>query len=115
MTPRHPSRRRLQRWLDTGDPPRVSRHVDQCEECQMLLDDGYGTENPMEAINPNPEEQVFDGSTVYETMGEAEAIVAADSVVVAESTTEIQTKSSTSSAGGILDQTGTEQNLYLSR
>lgn len=36
---RHPSRRLLQRWL-TGDAPRrVERHVDECEQCQVLLEE----------------------------------------------------------------------------
>ncbi len=39
MTARHPSRRRLQRWLDTGDSRRVSKHIDQCEQCQEVLED----------------------------------------------------------------------------
>lgn len=38
MNARHPSRRRLQRWLDTGDSRRVSKHIDQCEDCQEVLE-----------------------------------------------------------------------------
>jgi hypothetical protein len=39
MTARHPTRRRLQRWLDTGEPRRVARHIDACAECQEVLED----------------------------------------------------------------------------
>lgn len=39
MTTRHPSRPRLQRWLDTGDPRRVANHIDTCEQCQQTLDE----------------------------------------------------------------------------
>jgi len=35
---RHPSRRVLQDWLDTGGPGRVDRHVEHCETCQDDLD-----------------------------------------------------------------------------
>lgn len=38
MTARHPTRRRLQRWLDTGEPRRVARHIDACARCQEQLD-----------------------------------------------------------------------------
>lgn len=40
MSPvRHPSRRRLQQWLDGDAPRRVDRHVDGCEHCQALLEE----------------------------------------------------------------------------
>jgi hypothetical protein len=39
MTTRHPTRRRLQRWLDTGGPRRVESHVEACEHCQQILDE----------------------------------------------------------------------------
>ncbi len=39
MSPRHPSHQRLQRWLDTGEPRRVERHVDECPDCQATLDE----------------------------------------------------------------------------
>ncbi len=39
MNARHPSRRRLQRWLDTGESRRVSKHIDECEDCQAVLED----------------------------------------------------------------------------
>ena len=39
MSPRHPSRQRLLRWLDTGEPRRVERHVDECPACQAVLED----------------------------------------------------------------------------
>ena len=39
MTARHPNRRRLQRWLDTGEPRRVARHIDACAHCQEVLED----------------------------------------------------------------------------
>ncbi len=38
MTAQHPSRRRLQRWLDTGESRRVSKHIDNCEDCQEVLE-----------------------------------------------------------------------------
>jgi len=39
MNPRHPSRQRLQRWLDTGETRRVEAHIDQCQHCQSVLED----------------------------------------------------------------------------
>ena len=39
MTTRHPSRRRLQRWLDTGETRRVSQHIEECEQCQAALEE----------------------------------------------------------------------------
>lgn len=39
MTTRHPSRPRLQRWLDTGNPRRVANHIETCEHCQEILED----------------------------------------------------------------------------
>lgn len=39
MSARHPTRRRLQRWLDTGETRRVSNHIDDCEHCQATLED----------------------------------------------------------------------------
>lgn len=36
---RHPSRRQLQRWLETGKPKRVEAHVATCERCQAILDE----------------------------------------------------------------------------
>jgi hypothetical protein len=39
MTARHPKRQRLQRWLDTGGPRRVSNHIEQCAHCQEVLDE----------------------------------------------------------------------------
>lgn len=39
MTRRHPTRRRLQRWLDTGGPRRVSHHIEECPECQEVLEE----------------------------------------------------------------------------
>ena len=38
MRSRHPSRQRLQRWLDTGETRRVESHIDACERCQSILD-----------------------------------------------------------------------------
>lgn len=38
MIARHPSPRRLQRWLETGEPRRVDRHIDECELCQAALE-----------------------------------------------------------------------------
>ena len=42
MISRHPSRQRLQRWLDTGatrrSTRRTERHVDDCEYCQSALE-----------------------------------------------------------------------------
>ncbi len=35
---RHPSRQRLQRWLDTGESRRVDRHVSDCEHCHEALE-----------------------------------------------------------------------------
>ncbi len=40
MSPRrHPSRRRLQLWLAGDAPRRVDRHVDECEQCQAVLEE----------------------------------------------------------------------------
>lgn len=39
MNARHPNRQRLQRWLDTGETRRVSKHVQQCLHCQEVLED----------------------------------------------------------------------------
>ncbi|MEM8708745.1 MAG: zf-HC2 domain-containing protein [Actinomycetota bacterium] len=39
MSPRHPSRQRLQRWLDTGETRRVEAHIDTCEHCQAILEE----------------------------------------------------------------------------
>ena len=39
MSPRHPSRQRLQRWLDTGETRRVDAHVAECEHCQSILEE----------------------------------------------------------------------------
>ncbi len=36
---RHPSRRRLQTWLDSGRPRRIDRHVAECRVCQEDLDE----------------------------------------------------------------------------
>ena len=36
---RHPSRRQLQRWLDTGKPKRVEAHIAECELCQAILEE----------------------------------------------------------------------------
>lgn len=38
MSARHPSRQRLQRWLDTGEPRRLSKHIERCAHCQEVLD-----------------------------------------------------------------------------
>ncbi len=38
MKARHPSRQRLQRWLETGEPHRIDRHIDDCEVCQTALE-----------------------------------------------------------------------------
>ena len=39
MSARHPSRQRLQRWLDTGEPRRLSKHIERCAHCQNLLEE----------------------------------------------------------------------------
>ena len=39
MSPRHPSRQRLQRWLETGSPRRVDTHIVDCEHCQAILEE----------------------------------------------------------------------------
>jgi len=43
MISRHPSRQRLQRWLDTGaihrSTRRTERHVDDCQDCQSTLEE----------------------------------------------------------------------------
>ncbi len=43
MIRRHPSRARLQRWLDTDESlrayRRVERHVNECDQCQVALDE----------------------------------------------------------------------------
>ncbi len=39
MNARHPNRRRLQRWLDTGEPRRVSNHIESCAHCQEILEE----------------------------------------------------------------------------
>ena len=36
---RHPSRQRLQRWLETGETRRVEAHIDSCERCQAVLEE----------------------------------------------------------------------------
>ena len=36
---RHPSRQRLQRWLDTGETRRVDAHIAECEHCQAILEE----------------------------------------------------------------------------
>ncbi|MEZ5166349.1 MAG: hypothetical protein R2695_07595 [Acidimicrobiales bacterium] len=38
MTTRHPNRRRLQRWLDTGETRRVASHIEDCARCQEILE-----------------------------------------------------------------------------
>ncbi len=38
MSARHPNRQRLQRWLDTGEPRRVAKHVERCLHCQEALE-----------------------------------------------------------------------------
>jgi len=39
MRARHPNRRRLQRWLETGETRRVSNHIERCAHCQEMLED----------------------------------------------------------------------------
>ena len=39
MSARHPKRQRLQAWLDTGEPRRVSNHIERCLQCQELLEE----------------------------------------------------------------------------
>jgi len=39
MSARHPNRQRLQRWLDTGEPRRVSHHIEGCSHCQEELEE----------------------------------------------------------------------------
>ncbi len=43
MTRRHPSRPRLQRWLETGETRRafrrIEQHIESCEVCQATLDE----------------------------------------------------------------------------
>ena len=39
MSARHPNRRRLQRWLETGDGRRLSKHIERCAHCQEVLDE----------------------------------------------------------------------------
>lgn len=38
MSARHPSRQRLQRWLETGETRRVSGHIERCAQCQEELE-----------------------------------------------------------------------------
>lgn len=38
MSSRHPNRQQLQRWLDTGEPRRVAKHIDTCLACQEVLE-----------------------------------------------------------------------------
>lgn len=38
MNARHPTRQRLQRWLGTGEPRRLSKHIERCAHCQEVLD-----------------------------------------------------------------------------
>lgn len=38
MTTRHPPDEVLVRWLETGRPRRVGRHVEDCDECMERLD-----------------------------------------------------------------------------
>lgn len=39
MSARHPNRQRLQRWLDTGEPRRLSKHIERCAHCQDVLEE----------------------------------------------------------------------------
>lgn len=39
MNARHPKLQRLQRWLDTGEPCRLSRHIERCVHCQEILEE----------------------------------------------------------------------------
>ena len=39
MSARHPSRQRLQRWLETGETRRVANHIDTCAHCQEVLEE----------------------------------------------------------------------------
>lgn len=36
---RHPSRARLQRWLETGATRRVDSHIVECGQCQAILEE----------------------------------------------------------------------------
>ena len=38
MSSRHPNRQRLQHWLDSGGPRRVSSHIERCLHCQEQLE-----------------------------------------------------------------------------
>jgi len=38
MTTRHPDQDALRRWLATGGPAKVDRHVGECDECQEALE-----------------------------------------------------------------------------
>ena len=58
---RHPSQARLQEWLNTGTPPGVGEHIEQCERCADRL----------EAIDLEDEALRPDGSTsLREVLGE---------------------------------------------
>ena len=35
---RHPSNDDLQQWLESGEPARVGKHVDNCEQCMETLE-----------------------------------------------------------------------------
>jgi hypothetical protein len=39
MNARHPNRRRLQRWLETGDTRRVTKHIERCSVCQETMEE----------------------------------------------------------------------------
>ncbi len=65
---RHPSRRVLIRWLETGGPGRVDRHIGDCDHCQDQLDtlsqlDDSTIEVLVAATEPPPDlkERVSDG------------------------------------------------------
>lgn len=36
---RHPTAQQLQAWLDTGDPPKLTRHIDECDRCMTAVEE----------------------------------------------------------------------------
>jgi hypothetical protein len=49
MSARHPNRRRLQRWLDTGETRRVANHIEHCTRCQETLEDASALDEELVA------------------------------------------------------------------
>lgn len=44
---RHPDDDQLARWLDTGRPARVARHLEECEECLERVEERTALVGPL--------------------------------------------------------------------